>query len=291
MNYIKHLTAFFDKIIPDQDLNPTHISLYIALFQAWNINRFKNPISITRDEMMRISKISSKATYHKCMRDLNEKQLIKYEPSYNPYRGSLVVLFDFSEVPKRSKKKETPSKKNYHVNEQVVNKYQTSNETSSEPSTEQALVPSINYINNTNNLNIKKDLNINASEQNFENKIEKKYSIEKSIIQNEIEDASKQKKLREKNKGFSEPDLPTVKEYFVLQNFPEIEALKFFNYFSSIGWLVGGKSPISNWKAAAQNWMLNAAVFNQDKSNQNLNLNNRAKQLNSVTDKNYDEPL
>ena len=291
MNYIKHLTAFFDKIIPDQDLNPTHISLYIALFQAWNINRFKNPISITRDEMMRISKISSKATYHKCMRDLNEKQLIKYEPSYNPYRGSMVVLFDCSEIPKRSKKKDTPSKKNYHVNEQVVNKYQTSNETSSEPSTEQALVPSINYINNTNNLNIKKDLNINASEQNFENKIEKKYSIEKSIIQNEIEDASKQKKLREKNKGFSEPDLPTVKEYFVLQNFPEIEALKFFNYFSSIGWLVGGKSPMSNWKASAQNWMLNAAVFNQDKSNQNLNLNNRAKQLNSVTDKNYDEPL
>ena len=159
------------------------------------------------------------------------------------------------------------------------------------PTSRQALVSSINSINNTNNLNIKKDLNINASEQNFENKIEKKYSIEKSIIQNEIEDASKQKKLREKNKGFSEPDLPTVKEYFVLQNFPEIEALKFFNYFSSIGWLVGGKSPMSNWKAAAQNWMLNAAVFNQDKSNQNLNLNNRAKQLNSVTDKNYDEPL
>lgn len=68
MNYIKHLTGFFDKVAQDRTLNPTHISLYIALFQFWNCNRFKNPISISRDEVMRISKISSKATYHKCLK-------------------------------------------------------------------------------------------------------------------------------------------------------------------------------------------------------------------------------
>ena len=60
MNYIKHLTGFFDKIVQDFDLNPTHISLYLALFQFWNLNRFQNPISITRDEVMRISKIEGK---------------------------------------------------------------------------------------------------------------------------------------------------------------------------------------------------------------------------------------
>jgi hypothetical protein len=56
MNYIKHLTGFFEQIINDYDLNPTHISLYIALFQQWNLNRFENPISITREEVMRVSK-------------------------------------------------------------------------------------------------------------------------------------------------------------------------------------------------------------------------------------------
>ena len=96
MNYIKHLTEFFDHIIKDESLNPTHISLYITLFHFWNTNHFQNPISITRNEVMQISKICSKATYHKCMRELNEKGFLKYEPSFNPYKGSNVHLTDFT---------------------------------------------------------------------------------------------------------------------------------------------------------------------------------------------------
>lgn len=95
MNYLRHLSVFFDRILQDGSLNPTHISLYIALFQFWNINRFQNPISISRDEVMRLSKICSKATYHKCMRELNEKGYLKYEPSFNPYKGSMVSLYPF----------------------------------------------------------------------------------------------------------------------------------------------------------------------------------------------------
>ena len=38
MNYIKHLTGFFEKVGADFDLNPTHISLYMAIFQLWNQN-------------------------------------------------------------------------------------------------------------------------------------------------------------------------------------------------------------------------------------------------------------
>ena len=105
MNYIKHhLTGFFDRIIQDENLNPTHISLYITLFQYWNINHFQNPISITREEVMRISKICSTATYHKCIRELNEKGYIKYEPSFNPFKGSMVILFNFSEEQNQFKK-------------------------------------------------------------------------------------------------------------------------------------------------------------------------------------------
>ena len=96
MNYIKLLTGFFERVIRDHDLNPTHISLYIGLFQHWNVNRFRNPISITRDEIMRISKICSKATYHKCMRDLHNKGYISYQPSYNPFKGSTAIIFDLS---------------------------------------------------------------------------------------------------------------------------------------------------------------------------------------------------
>lgn len=94
----KHLTGLFDRLIEDQTIHPTHISLYFSLFQCWNINRFKNPISITREEMMVISKIGSRATYHKCMRELNDKGYIKYQPTFNPFKGSSVQLLNFSEV-------------------------------------------------------------------------------------------------------------------------------------------------------------------------------------------------
>ena len=120
MNYIKHLTGFFDRVAKDKLLNPTHVSLYIALFQFWNCNRFKNPISISRDEVMRISKISSKATYHKCLKNLHAQGYIKYEPSYNPFKGSHVFLFNFSDdlkpLPKSTSSNSKP------VIEQVVNR-------------------------------------------------------------------------------------------------------------------------------------------------------------------------
>jgi hypothetical protein len=280
MNYIKHLTGFFEKVAIDNTLNPTHVSLYIALFQFWNCNRFKNPISISRDEVMRISKISSKATYHKCLKNLHTLGYINYEPSYNPFKGSHVYLFNFSDdlKPKpKTEKKAIPKNEPVFelVNEQVVNKSYTSVGTSSETSTEQALV---SYINNTNISNISNDLKIvNLDEQ------AKKNENEISFLKSET--TEKEKKLREKKKDFA-PTIENIKAYFLEQNFPEIEAIKFFNYFSSNGWLVGGKTPMVNWQAAAQNWILNAPKFIS-----NEQLPNRAKQLNIGNDKDYSEPL
>lgn len=290
MNYIKHLTGFFDKVAQDRTLNPTHISLYIALFQFWNCNRFKNPISISRDEVMRISKISSKATYHKCLKNLHSLGYINYEPSFNPFKGSHVFLFNFSDdlkpLPKTVK---VTSSKNEPiiepVNEQVANKHFTSSETS----TEQAVVP---YINNINTTDILKNLNLETQAQNFERE-------EVAVLKTKDKE-EKEKKLREKKKdnlentnaaeeeliGDGNPTLLDVKNYFLSQSFPEIEAQKFFNYFSSIGWLVGGKSQMVNWRAAAQNWIINANKFNSNETKQD-----RAHHLNTSTEKDYSEPL
>jgi len=182
--------------------------------------------------------------------------------------------------------------------------------TSSETGTEQALVPSINYINNTNILNDKNVSNLEKHTKNFE-------EINNSVLKNETEDV-KEKKLREKKKSVSDsptqieinhktggkeefensdlssreqsrelnPTIEEVKTYFQENNFPEQEAQKFYNYFKSVGWLVGGKAPMVDWQAAAQNWMINAPKFIS-----NAEQPNRAKQLNTTTDKDYSEPL
>ena len=275
MNYIKHLTGFFEKVAIDKSLNPTHVSLYIALFQFWNCNRFKNPISISRDEVMRISKISSKATYHKCLKNLHSLGYINYEPSYNPFKGSHVILFNFSEDLKPAPKSERKLKNEpliEPVSEQALNKSCTSSETS----TEQALVPSINYINNTNILNDKNVSNLEKHTKNFE-------EINNSNLENEN---SKEEKSSAKKEEKLQPSIEEVKNYFQENNFPEQEAQKFYNYFKSVGWLVGGKTPMVDWQAAAQNWMINAPKFIS-----NAEQPNRAKQLNTATDKDYSEPL
>jgi len=318
MNYIKHLTGFFEKVALDRTLNPTHVSLYIALFQFWNCNRFKNPISINRDEVMRISKISSKATYHKCLKNLHALGYIEYQPSYNPFRGSHVILFNFADDLKPLSKSERKTKNELlfeQVTEQALNKSCTSSVTG----TEQALVPSINYINNTNSLNKKNVSNLQKHSKNFE---EINNTSEGKVTPNchpELVEGSQKEKSSAKKEMFStfddtyqkqtqnsrekeesshtelvevppnqklNPDIEYVKTYFQENNFPELEAQKFYNYFKSVGWLIGGKIPMADWQAAAQNWMLNTPKFIS-----NAEQPNRAKNLNTTTDKDYSEPL
>jgi len=280
MNYIKHLTGFFEKVAVDKSLNPTHVSLYMSLFQFWNCNRFRNPISISRDEIMRISKISSKATYHKCLKALHAQGYIKYEPSYNPFKGSHVFLFNFSDdlkpLPKSASSNFKP------VNEQVVNKSCTSDETSSEQVNEQVVVPYINNTNNTNDLNNSNGLNLGEQSKKIEEENRNDEFVMPSAV--EVTLSEKEKKLREKKKD-EIPTIENVKFYFQENNFPELEAQKFFNYFSSIGWLVGGKTHMVDWQAAAQNWILNAPKFITNAEP------NRPKQLNTKIDKDYSEPL
>ena len=262
MNYIKHLTGFFEKVSADYDLNPTHISLYMAIFQLWNQNRFQNPISISRDELMRISKIASTATYHKCMKDLTERGYVIYKPSFNPFKGSILEVcnLDFytKPVPKKELKKHATKSKNNQVIEQVdeqlteqaLNKHQTSSKH----------VPYINIINNTNSINLDK--------QEISKNEEKLISGNSNFDEVVETDLKEEKKLREKKKKFeinkTTPSLEETQIYFLEKNFPEIEAQRFFNYFESNGWLVGGRTKMKDWKAAARNWMLNTKKFSKN---------------------------
>lgn len=253
MNYIKHLTGFYNKIIYDNRLNPTHVSLYLALFQFWNLNRFQNPISVSRNELMKLCKISAYATYHKCIKELHDFAYIRYMPSFNPYKGSLVYLFDFD----MSKKKTSA--------EELIDNKPTKNKIASS----QALVPSINTINNS------KHKTYSTSNSDLD--------IKENFILKNGEKASE----KESSKGFVAPSLSDVSLYFEEKNANTIEAEKFFNHYESNGWLVGGKSKMKNWQAAARNWLLNAKKFNVMPNQKDLKINN----LNATTQKTYTDPL
>lgn len=256
MNYIRHLAGFFDRVAADERLNPTHISMYVSLFQFWNASRFKNPISISRGELMRVSKISAKATYHKCMKELNDFGYLQYRPSYNPFKGSLVYLFNF----------QTGS-------EQPFSTDHTKNRTG----VEQAQEP---YINGSNIIN-QTSLNLGEPAQ--------KKEVEKLRGSGKKEKSSAKKERNE----FVAPQPGEVQEYFASQKFPSVEAAKFYNYFQSNGWLVGGRSKMKDWRAAARNWMLNANKFSNPplRSERAGVRSPKAKHLHATTNKNYSEPL
>jgi len=282
----------------------------MAIFQLWNQNRFQNPISISRDELMRISKIASTATYHKCMKDLTEREYVIYKPSFNPFKGSILEVcnLDFytKPVPKKELKKRATKSKNDQVIEQVneqvtkqaLNKHQTSSKH----------VPYINNINNTKIINLaKQEISKNEKKLNFTNSIFDE--VQESDLKVEKE---KEKKLREKKKKIEEaalssraqsrPPKPTLEEaqiYFLEKKFPEVEAQRFFNYFESNGWLVGGRTKMKDWKAAARNWMLNTRKFskNEEKNStlsvraESRTINLNPNHLHVSNQKNYGEAL
>lgn len=86
------LSLFYKAILSDARISTTHISLYAALYQLWNWNRCKMPIRFKRKEIMELAKISSSATYHKCLQQLIEYGFIVYYPSSDPVQKSEVYF-------------------------------------------------------------------------------------------------------------------------------------------------------------------------------------------------------
>ena len=91
---IKAKTADYGKRIrrmgTDKKILATHISLFTALFVCWQHGGYTSPFAVTRKNLMAYSRIASIATYHKCIRELDEFGYIRYRPSYHPKLGSLV---------------------------------------------------------------------------------------------------------------------------------------------------------------------------------------------------------
>jgi hypothetical protein len=289
MNYIKHLTGFFYKINNEKNLNPTHISLYLTLFQCWNVNRFKNPTGISREEIMKSSKINSKATYHKCMRELQILGFIEYNPTFNPHSSSNVNMINFSdEVKTISKVEQLPIPKN----EPVQNLTASKNEQVIEQANGQLYI--YNNKTDTNNINnIERTPEFEILDHNLilenqgENKRKEKSCAKKEKAKAVISNVTSRAASRDEN-----PTLELIKEYFKFQEYSEFEAERFFNYYSSNGWLIGGKTKMKDWKAAARNWMMNTNKFNA-KTPQNIQVKEqtRAYNLHTETEKNYGEPL
>jgi len=98
MNYIRHQQGLFERFVSDKRLSPFHISLYMALFQLWNSNRFRNPFPVAREEVMELAHIGSVSTYLRCIRQLHDWGYIEYAPSFHPGTGTKVSCTKFDKA-------------------------------------------------------------------------------------------------------------------------------------------------------------------------------------------------
>ncbi|MFV8281083.1 hypothetical protein ACNKXS_06040 [Christiangramia marina] len=161
MNYIKQLNAAFEKFHFDDRLNPTHISLYMALFQEWNSSRFANEFYVNRRDLMRVAKIGSKSTYHRCVTDLDLWDYLSYFPSNNPYKGSKIKMSiigttDEPNIGQYDPELEQLAERYHPTREPVVYQHHPNNEQAvypHRPVSGQALVSNIN---NNKQVNINK---------------------------------------------------------------------------------------------------------------------------------------
>ena len=257
VNYIKHLNAVFALFQKDTRLNPTHISLYLAFFQIWNHNRFRESFHVNREDVMQLSKIGSKSTYHRCTKQLHHYKYLIYLPSHNPFKGSVIKMLNFSS---RESGNLINEDAHSHQNSTVPYSGQQMEQVARQaldlgvPNQGQALVPS------------------NKQYKQIENS----YKLE--LPKNELE----------------------VLDFFKKENWPQLEAQKFYNHYQANGWKIGGKIKMENWHASAKNWMLKHMEISvradhiersRDAKTNNKQQSQIRDNLHTVRNKDYNQPL
>lgn len=302
MNYIRHLNAFFSYVKTDTRLTSSHVSLYMALFQSWNLNRFNNPFPITREAIMSLCAIGSKNTYHKCIKELHQFGYIFYRASADKFHKSTVHIVKF-------KGEDSDNE------QQQLDLFSASNKDEKSTQNPSATIP--NSVQLKDSVGIKIDtvsvpfltfdspkfdtvpvpyLGLLIKHKHINNKQERE---ENSLTQKIF---SKNKKLQEGINAFSappkngtllpsspsasgdfvpakgreglgaclplgmvRPSIDQVQSFFTQNNYPATEAKKFYSHYQSNGWLVAGKTPMKDWQSSAHKWMLNAGKFEDKK--------------------------
>ncbi len=280
MNYIRHLNAFFQYVRRDDRLACSHVSLYLALFQYWNFNRFQNPFPVYRTDIMKLCKIGSKNTYHKCIKQLHEARYIIYHPAPSPYQPVKISLIRldkqvpkdptqltlFGSLPTSGRDLEgvdlpRPSGRGEDGIDlpppsgggQEGGGVSTNNDT---PHVPYLTTTSIN--NNTQQVpkmgqliklvNLKNVKQCQTPTPVVPTNPPHKQNSTQPHVPNMVHG---------KNTTVANPTLLEIQLHFKEQNYPIEEADKFYYYNQSKNWMLTEKFRIRNWKSLVKKWMLN----------------------------------
>lgn len=322
MNYIRHLHAFYHHVKRDNRLTSSHISLYLALFQYWNYNRFQNNFSVSRDELMKLSKIGSKNTYHKCIKELQSFGYILHHLSVTKYLPPRISMMRLG---MGDDEKNFAQLNLFDIDGNQVNKPSFSTNLDTRPVTFSSFTnPNIDTtpvpILTATGINFDtasvpilihniKHKQVNNKQVCVNNNTHTKIFNKNSFIEKAINNLAAAPSIKQQKQQFRSTinpilvpqkkvspvvemasiTLAMVEAYFTKNDTPITEAQKFYYYNQGRGWMLSNMLPIKDWQALAQKWMLNNL---QPKYFSNVT--NRQQQNNPIDpgpNKNYSEPL
>ncbi|MFC6223804.1 hypothetical protein ACFP2F_11180 [Hymenobacter artigasi] len=115
MNFIQHTRAAHYQLAQQPAATPHHVSLYWALFFAWNAGFFERGLALDHAAAMQAAHIGNERTYRATLRDLEAWDLLTYQPSHSRHQPSRCYLTDLSgaklpEVKTATRGKSAPGK-------------------------------------------------------------------------------------------------------------------------------------------------------------------------------------
>lgn len=92
MDNTNYLVNFFKRIQADPRISITHIGIFSALNYYRYQHNFGSQFQAFSKEIMKLAKISSSSTYHRCILELNEYGYLTYKPSFSRILASSIHL-------------------------------------------------------------------------------------------------------------------------------------------------------------------------------------------------------
>jgi hypothetical protein len=298
MNYIFLIKEWMAVMREDDRIKTQHFALYMTLFQEWNLNYFRNPVKIKRADVMQQAGIGTANFYTKTMKELAEWGYIRYEPSYDPREGSRVYLHAFKAGDDSGHSNGTDTGEDNGSSNGTDtgdnNGHSNSTDTGGDNgdrngSDNGGRNGSDNgdrnggdngdrngsdngdrngretiYKTNTNNTNSLNKLNAYGTSNENSNFVNDRGTDPHAQAAGTGNHFRKKETSGGRGAGRGH-DIPSsiqeAQEYFLTQHSTADEAEKFCNHYQANGWLIGGRTPIQDWRAQARNWIKNAIKF------------------------------
>lgn len=291
MNYIRHLNAFFRHTGSHPEWDSYHLSMYYALFHLWNATHFEPVFSISRDDLMKLSRIGSKDKYYDCLEVLQASGMIKVASFPGTKKPIRVTMLALAMPDEKEQHEDTLSDSSIDASMlSLPADTCTGNGTN-------AIPDPVHICPETSTSDVLNRVHIGAESRTLHVPFSGPF-LKPSINIFKTERVALPAPALTKKNGVNQfnaaevkapPDFSSVAAFFSKAGYPILEGEKFFYYYQSRGWKVGPSIKIVDWESAAHKWMRSDNV--QERIAINISKYARNQHLHTSDDKDYTEPL